>query len=94
MEKKAIVLEKISDDVFNGNHPNGVNEGMTWKYYGDKKNFKNPEIDKRYHFRYLPTRFLSTSVVTSIQGSIVEKKKEILIFKTENSTYSITTYYK
>ncbi len=75
-------LIKISDDVFNGNHPNGIVEG-----YGIVFDNK-PEIiiGERYTVANA-TRYLSTSVVTEI---ISETEKET-IFKTKNSTYKLTT---
>jgi hypothetical protein len=70
-------ITKLSDDVFNGAHPNGINEGFN--ITADII----PEIPV-VGFRYSFGR-LSTSYITEIV-SITEKE---YIFKTKNSTYKI-----
>lgn len=76
-------LIKVTDDVFGGNHPNGIYEGHAVQ--SDNK----PEvvIGERYNFEGYG-RYLSTSIVTEI----VSETKEETIFKTLNSTYKILTH--
>ena len=76
-----VVLIKISDDKFNGNHPNGIIEGYTRVgklindiVIGDQVLVANN------------ARYLRTSEVTEIIDDIT--------FKTENSTYKIEVLYE
>lgn len=75
-------ITKISDDVYNGIHPNGIDEGYSMEF--DNK----PElvVGERYALTN-PTRYLLTSTVTEI---VSETENEI-IFKTKNSTYKLIT---
>lgn len=75
-------LTKLTDDVFEGFHPNGIYEGHTIS--SDEK--AEIVIGERYLFKNL-TRYLLTSTVTEI---ISETENET-IFKTKNSTYKIIT---
>lgn len=77
--KKLIKLTKLSDDEFDGNHPNGIYAGRECIGYLQAK---EPTVGERYIFLGL-TRddFLSTSKVTEI----LEDGK----FKTEYSTYQL-----
>ena len=73
-------LIKLSDDVFNGKHPNGIIEGL--EYEGQFQN--KPQIGKRFHFGTdadHPREHLFTSTVTHI----INKE----VFKTKNSTYKL-----
>ena len=74
-----IKLTKLSDDAFNGNHPNGINEGYTKIGYMIKK----PTIGERF-FVYQSKMYsgFSTSIVT-------KKMNKEGIFKTTYSTYKI-----
>lgn len=69
-------LIKISDDVFEGRHPNGINEGF--KEIGGYIN--GPVVGERYRFNNL-----TTSTVTEV----TENDDESIQFKTSNSTYKI-----
>jgi hypothetical protein len=73
---KKIKLIKLSDDYFEGNHPNGIHEGYT------KIGFlrKLPTIGERFHV--ICNEGFSTSVVT-------EELNKDNIFKTTYSTYKI-----
>lgn len=78
---KYLVLHKISDDKFNGNHPNGINVGST-RIQGICK--KEPVIGKS--FILIDTILNIPCAYTSAVKSY-DKKKGIL--KTNNSTYKI-----
>jgi hypothetical protein len=69
-------LIKISDDMFEGRHPNGINEGF--KQIGGY--IAGPIVGERYRFNNL-----TTSTVTEI----TEDNDESVDFKTNNSTYKI-----
>lgn len=71
-------LTKLTDDVFNGAHPNGIYAGYT--VHSNNKN--NLIVGERYFFGSI-----LTSTVTEI---ILDTEKET-IFKTNNSTYKIIT---
>lgn len=68
-----IKLTKLSDDHFNGNHPNNIHEGFT------KIGIINelPRLDERFY-----VELFSTSIVT-------KELDENNIFKTLYSTYKI-----
>ena len=66
----------MSDDVFNGNHPNNINEGYYEIGILDKDITVGERCIVRDHFRYL-----HTSVITEILDENT--------FKTRNSTYRI-----
>jgi hypothetical protein len=68
-------LTKVSDDYFNGNHPNHINEG----YIVKGKLMSLPKIGERFYFG---KRFFSTSIVK-------EELNEEGIFKTTYSTYKL-----
>lgn len=73
-----IKLTKISDDVFNGKHPNDINEGYT------KFGFlvEPPTVGERFKVRGTT---LTSGLLTSIVTEIIDENT----FKTENSTYRI-----
>ena len=75
-------LTKLTDDVFEGYHPNGIYAGHTIS------SAEKPEIviGERYLFKN-PTNYLLTSTVTEI----VSETEEEIIFKTKNSTYKLIT---
>lgn len=67
-------LTKLSDDYFNGNHPNFINEGHI-----EKAVVKNlPKVGERFYFGF----GFSTSIVK-------EELNEDGIFKTTYSTYKL-----
>lgn len=82
---ERILLTKISDDVFEGKHPNYINTGyqMLGAFPG------NPIISERYT---IPGRHMHEYLRTSIVTEILEDTDDILIFKTENSTYKIEKF--
>lgn len=74
MEKrKKVRLTKISDDYFEGNHPNNINAGYKEIGYMTRE----PEIGERFY-----VGFFSTSPVISL----LDKNG---IFKTTYSTYKL-----
>lgn len=76
-----VVLIKISDDKFNGNHPNGIIEGYT-----RVGKLINDVVIGDQILVVNNTRYLRTSEVTEIIDDIT--------FKTENSTYKIEVIYE
>ena len=76
-----VVLIKISDDKFNGNHPNGIIEGYT-----KVGKLINDVVIGDQILVVNNTRYLRTSEVTEIIDDIT--------FKTENSTYKIEVLYE
>ena len=76
---KKVKLTKLSDDAFNGNHPNGIYEG----YVAQGFETNPPTIGERYEIHTENgTLVLSTSIVQS--GSNKDG-----IFKTTYSTYKV-----
>lgn len=73
---KKVILTKISDDTFNGNHPNGIYTGMVIK--GLELN--PPTVGERYVVHCQDG--FSTSIVT-------RKPNKDGIFKTMYSTYKL-----
>ena len=76
-----VVLIKISDDKFNGNHPNGIIEGYT-----RVGKLINDVVIGDQILVVNNTHYLRTSEVTEIIDDIT--------FKTENSTYKIEVIYE
>jgi hypothetical protein len=70
---KKIKLTKLSDDYFEGKHPNNIYEGFTKKGLIDKL----PKIGERFY-----VNSFSTSLVT-------KELDENNIFKTTYSTYKV-----
>lgn len=79
MIHKHGTLTKISDDVFNGNHPNGIFEG-----YSQSGFFSRVIVGEEFYV-ISGHDYLRTSEVKKI---ISETDKEI-IFKTLNSIYKL-----
>lgn len=81
----AILLTKLTDDEFNGLHPNGIYAGysMLGVFPG------NPVLMERYT---IPGKHMHDWLKTSIVTSILEDTEDFLIFKTRNSTYKIEKY--
>jgi len=78
---KLYTLEKLSDDVFNGKHPNNIFEGDLRRGHFTEL----PTKGKRFHFGNDLDRshnHLFTSTVREVLGDGV--------FKTTNSTYKLT----
>ena len=76
-------LEKLTDDKFEGLHPNGIYEGHT------VLGFIISELTIGERFEICGAgNFLSTSPVTEI----ISITPEETIFKTLNSTYKLTSY--
>lgn len=73
---KKVRVVKLTDDKFNGEHPNGIYEGSERVGYPTEE----LEVGKRFYIS-TNTNWFMTSLVTEI----VDDKT----FKTENSTYSI-----
>ena len=42
---KTVKITKLSDDVFNGSHPNGIDEG----YESEGYEYAPPQVGERYH---------------------------------------------
>jgi len=76
---KRIKLTKLSDDAFNGNHPNNINEGYTKEGYM----LIEPTIGENFNLYYSKTEpFFHTSIV-------IKELNENNEFKTLYSTYKI-----
>ena len=70
---QKVRLEKLSDDTFNGIHPNGINTGYTRIGYINKM----PTLGERF---YIDGTFSTSPVVSIIDNNT---------FKTTYSTYKI-----
>lgn len=78
--KKEGICVKLSDDVFEGKHPNSILEGYT----SMGRITKNPTVGEPFTIIGIGLRNLfCTSVVTEI----VSETEEEIKFKTMNSTY-------
>ncbi len=75
MENQKYRLTKLSDDRFDGLHPNGINKGYT-----KNGNRIHPEKPTKGKIFWLDN--MNTSVVT-------EEMNDDGIFKTRNSTYKL-----
>tara|TARA_R110000796_G_scaffold58413_5_gene134944 strand:- start:35266 stop:35520 length:255 start_codon:yes stop_codon:yes gene_type:complete len=76
-------LEKISDDIFEGFHPNGYDVGFICD---GTIPLGFPEVGKRFYFNRENYKGLATSIVTLVS----EGSNGDWLFKTENSTYTLT----
>ena len=72
---KKYRIEKLSDDKFEGAHPNGIFEGYSKQ---GPIHPKRPEVG---------SRFICGNLITSI---VTEGLNEDGVFKTMNSTYKLT----
>lgn len=81
-----VKLEKLSDDKFNGEHPNGIIAGS--KREGDIPYDVTVGQSLMLFAKFKTSGFpiFWTSTVTKI----VKKNKKSVIFKTLNSTYKLT----
>jgi hypothetical protein len=77
---KRLKLTKLSDDAFEGNHPNGINEG----YVIEGFEIEPPTIGERY--AVLRSKMDSWSFSTSMVTSPLDENG---IFKTTYSTYKV-----
>ena len=73
-------ITKISDDIFNNNHPNGINEGYSQESIKDEE-LPMITIGNCYYFGSL-----RTSTVTEI----ISQTDDRIEFKTLNSTNLVT----
>lgn len=80
MKGKFLILEKISDDKFKGNHPNGINVGNT-EVRGI--NCDGIEIEKPL------VLYSDVGSVFSYTSKVISFDEKNNILKTENSTYKI-----
>lgn len=69
-------LTKLSDDKYEGKHPNGVYEGHTSKGFI----VVEPEVES-----FCWCGSLRTSMITEI----LEESEKLIVFKTLNSTYKL-----
>ena len=77
------ILTKLSDDKFNGDHPNGINKGYSRLGYA----WEDPTIGESFTIGTL-----WTSRVTEILTEKNTDNTHEVIFTTENSTYQLLVY--
>lgn len=77
-------LTKLSDDVFEGKHPNDITEGMQWFSDLDLK----PTVGQRFCFGPKEKFDKYNHIWTSTVMEILEDG----VFKTRNSTYKIEKF--
>lgn len=85
LENQRIILTKLSDDVFEGKHPNGYYAGFTML----GAVLELPVIGQRYG---IMGRHLGESFITSTVTDIVSMTDDEIIFKTNNSTYKMVKF--
>lgn len=85
LQNQRIVLTKLSDDVFEGKHPNGYYAGFTMlgAVLGP------PVVGAQY---YIMGRHLGDSFHTSTVTEIISITDDEIIFKTKNSTYKMVKF--
>lgn len=76
---KKVRITKISDDAFDGNHPNGINEGFTIEGY--------EVIPMQVGERYVLSRSKTYPIFST--SNVKELPNEQGIFKTTYSTYKL-----
>lgn len=76
-----VIITKLSDDVFNGFHPNGIDKG--YQKVGTIENL--PIIGERFK---IIGEGIGSGLLTSCVTEIISEN----IFKTENSTYKLDLY--
>lgn len=81
--KKLYVLTKLSDNVFNGKHPNGIFQG--YQVIGEVSDLK---IGQSFNMLKYNGGFFQTSTITEI----IKNEDDHKIFKTLNSTYILMKY--
>lgn len=77
-----VIIEKLSDDNFNGYHPNGIFQG--YQKIGNLS--KQPEIGERVRVINNFSWFTTLNVTKILTKDF---KDRVLTFKTINSTYQI-----
>lgn len=82
LKNKNITLIKLSDDKFNGRHPNGVFTGSKISGYVKSEPKIGEQLYLYYSLKLTSTYSAWTSAVKSIDY-------DNMILKTENSTYKI-----
>ena len=83
IKNKYLLLTKVSDDKFKGNHPNGINVGSTLiQGYAKMGIVKGEQL---FLFPFLKINS-SPNAWTSI---VVSFDKKTMMLKTKNSTYKI-----
>lgn len=101
IKNKLCKLTKLSDDVFNGEHPNGIDEG--YETYGsitddgiktlnDFHLLVGNALWLRTGIHKLTTRFFHTSTIKSIEN--IDNENNVVIFKTKNSAYKLEVFDK
>lgn len=70
-------LVKLTDERFNGNHPNGIQEGYT-------------STGIIYSFPFVGSRAIVGGLRTSLVTEIIEDDIKSITFKTLNSTYKLS----
>lgn len=75
------ILVKKSDDVFEGKHPNAIDEGYTFQGFFKEK----PTVGLIFEMQSIQ-RWFHTSVVNEILSETENK----ILFTTNNSTYELT----
>lgn len=75
--RKAAILEKLEDNMFEGNHPNGIFKGYT------KEGFF-------MDFPKIGDSFFIGAMGTTEVTKIVKKEDDFIVFDTKNSTYKLT----
>ena len=81
LKGKYLILTKESDDVFEGNHPNGINVGRKLGGYL----LNDIQIGEPVFLSNLKPG----GPMTSHTSSVIEFDQDKMIIKTENSTYSV-----
>ncbi len=77
---ERVKLQKISDDVYNGNHPNGVYEGDILSGYVKTL----PVIGEQF---YMYDKLINKPVAWT--SKVVALNEDVGVIKTKNSTYKI-----
>lgn len=101
IKNKLCKLTKLSDDKFNGEHPNGIDKG--YETYGsiaddgiktlnDFHLLIGDALWLRTGIHKLNTKFFHTSAIKSIEN--IDNENNIIIFKTRNSTYKLEVFDK
>lgn len=83
IKNKYLVLKKISDDKFKGNHPNKINVGSTLI-----QGYAKMGITKDEQLFLFPSLKFNSSP-NAWTSTVVSFNEETMILKTKNSTYEI-----
>ncbi len=96
IKNKLCKITKLSDDVFNGQHPNNINEG--YENYGcighdiESLTQFNELVGGPFYLTTSINRYLRTSYITSIES--IDETNKVVVFKTKNSTYKLEVFDK